>query len=423
MLVHVTTDAARPTRRTTYAEVFAAREFRVLFGGNVVTILAETMTMLALSVLVFQATGSPLWSAVAFTAGFVPQAVGGAFLLSLADRLPPRTAIVAGNLLRVAVCLVLALAPLPVAGALGVVVAVGCVRPVFAAAAAGLLSEVLDGDRYVLGRSAFTVAMSAAQIASLGGGGTLLALFGPRGVMYAAAALAAIGAAWTYAGLRPRSPRRTGRGSAVRESLRRNRDLLARPVVRRFLLGFWLPVSFLTGAESLSVAYTAARGHGTDLGAWLLATLPVGMLVGNLVVGRALAPPTRERLTFPLVLLVGLPLLPLAVPVPMWLVFPLVGLSASGLAYELGLQRAFVDEVGDDVRGQALGLLSTGLMTGQGLGALLVGAVADHIGPGPAMAAAGAVIALTGVLVLRPTRRGPDARGRRRRSARSPEPA
>lgn len=419
----MTTHTAARARRTTYAEIFAVREFRVLFGGNVAAILAETMSMLALSVLVFQATRSPLWSAVAFTAGFLPQAVGGAFLLSLADRLPPRAAIIAGNLARLAVCLVIAATPLPVGGALAVVLAVGCVRPVFGAAATALLADVLEGDRYVLGRSAFTIAMSAAQIASLGGGGVLLALFGARGVMYAAAVLAAVGAAWTYAGLRPRPARRSGRGSPVRETMRRNRALFADPVIRRFLLGFWLPVSFLTGAESLSVAYTAGRGYGTHVGAWLLATLPVGMLLGNLVVGRALAPPTRERLVLPLVLLVGLPLVPLALPVPMWLAFLLVGLSSTGLAYELGLQRAFVDGVADDVRGQALGLLSTGLMTGQGLGALLVGGLADRVGPGPAMAVAGAVIVLAGVLVLRPTRRGPDARDRRRRSARSPEPA
>lgn len=420
----MTTDTATATRRTSYAEVFAVREFRVLFGGNVATILAETMSMLALSVLVFQATRSPFWSALAFTAGFIPQAVGGAFLLSLADRLPPRAAIVAGNVLRVAVCLVIAATPLPVGAALAVVLAAGCVRPVFGGAATALLPEVLEGDRYVLGRSAFTIAMSGAQIASLGGGGALLAAFGPRGVMYAAAVLAGVAAVWTYTGLRPRPPRSAGRGSPVRESLRRNRALLAHPAIRRFLLGFWLPVSFLTGAESLSVAYTASRGYDAQLGAWLLATLPVGMLVGNFVVGRMLTPPTRERATFPLVLLVGLPLLPLAVAPPMWLAFVLVGISATGLAYELGLQRAFVDEVADDVRGQAMGLLGTGLMTGQGVGALLVGALADHAGPGRAMAAAGAVIALTGLVVLRrPKRREPGARDRRRRSARSPEPA
>lgn len=419
----MTTDIAARAVRTTYAEVFATREFRVLFGGNVATVLAETMSMLALSVLVFEATRSPFLSAVAYTSGFLPQALGGAFLLSLADRLPPRAAIVVGNLVRVAVCLVIAATPLPVAGALAVVLVAGCVRPVFGAAATALLPEVLDGDRYVLGRSAFTIAVSAAQIASLGGGGAMLAAFGPHGVMYAAAVLSAFGAVWTYAGLRPRSPRRAGRESAVLESLRRNRALLTHPVIRRFLLGFWLPVSFLTGAESLSVAYAGDRGYGTHLGAWLLATLPVGMLVGNLVVGRALAPVTRERVTFPLVLLVGLPLLPLALPVPMWLAFVLVGMSAAGLAYELGLQRAFVDEVAEDVRGQALGLLSTGLMTGQGLGALLVGGLADHVGSGPAMAAAGAMIVLTGLLVLRPKPPGPDAPGRPRRSARSPGPA
>ena len=52
--------------RATYGEVFADPIFRVLFVTRSVAIAADTLRILALSVLVYAATGSPLWTAVTF---------------------------------------------------------------------------------------------------------------------------------------------------------------------------------------------------------------------------------------------------------------------------------------------------------------------------------------------------------------------
>lgn len=399
------TDSTATARRTSYAEVFAVAEFRVLFCGNVAMILSETMRMLALALIVFAATDSAFLSAFAYTAGFLPEVVGGAFLLSLADRLPPRAAIVAGAVVRTLTTLALAALPLSVPAALGLVLAVSVVRPVFGAAASGLVSEVLDGDRYVLGRSAFTVAMSVAQIASLGAGGAVLAWLGPHAVLYVSAAIAAAGGVWSLVGLRPRPPRRSGgRTTVVAESLRRSRELLAVPRIRTLLFAFWVPVSLLTGAESLAVAYAKSRGYDPDLGTVLLASMPIGMLVGNYIVGRWLAPARRERLAVVLAAVLGGALIPIALPVPMWLAFVFFAVASAGLAYELGLQRMFVDALPDDARGQGFGLLSTGMMAGQGVGALAVGGLAEVTGPGLAVAAAGGV-ALVAALLVRSARR------------------
>lgn len=390
------------TRKTTYTEVFASREFRALLGNNVLMVLSETMQMLALSVLVYDATRSPFLASFAYTAGFLPEVVGGAFLLSVADRLPPRFAIVAGAGVRVAKLVLIAAVPMPAPMMLAVVLVLSVTRPVFTAAASGLLPEVLDGDRYVLGRSLFTVAISVAQIASLGAGGALLAWLQPREVFYAAAALALLGGLWSLAGLVPRPPRsgRTEHG-VLTESLRRNARLLADRGVRRLLLAFWLPVSLLTGAESLAVPYAADRGFAPNTGGVLLMALPFGMLAGDLVVGRFCAPATRERATLPLAMLVGVALVPLALPMSMWLAFTLFLLAAVGLAYELGLQRAFVDAVPETVRAQGFGLLSSGLMAGQGVGSLLAGGVAEAIGPGPALTACGLAVLVAAFVTIR----------------------
>ena len=79
---------------TSYREVLAVGQFRVLFGSYTLFLTGETVRMLALSVIVYTATGSPLMSALAYAAGFLPYAVGGTLLLAFADRWPPRTVIV-----------------------------------------------------------------------------------------------------------------------------------------------------------------------------------------------------------------------------------------------------------------------------------------------------------------------------------------
>ncbi|WP_345407112.1 hypothetical protein [Nonomuraea salmonea] len=66
------------TTRATYREVFAVGQFRVLFTGYTLYLGGETVKMLALSVTVYAGTGSPLLAALAYVAGFLPYALGGA---------------------------------------------------------------------------------------------------------------------------------------------------------------------------------------------------------------------------------------------------------------------------------------------------------------------------------------------------------
>jgi len=120
-------------------------------------------------------------------------------------------------------------------------------------------------------------------------------------------------------------------------------------------------------------------------------------------VGRFAAPAVRERLSLPLAVLIGLPWLAfLAAPGVAWAAV-LAAVSATGVSYQLGLQRRFVDAVPEEARGQAFGLLSAGLMTGQAIGAAVIGVLGEAIGPGPAIFAAGiagvlAALALSGTL-------------------------
>jgi MFS family permease len=159
--------------------------------------------------------------------------------------------------------------------------------------------------------------------------------------------------------------------------------------LRALLLVQWLTPACVTGAEAILVPYAAERGFPAGAAGLLLASVPVGMLVGNLVVGRLVAPRTRERLVSPLIVLLGAPLVGLALPLPLWLAAALLALSGAGFGYTLGVQRPFLDALDPDLRGQAFALQFTGLMTLQGVGPLVTGAIAEVTPTPVAMAGTG----------------------------------
>jgi MFS family permease len=394
------------TAPTRYRDVFAAPEFRVLFGVHTLLVLGESVKMLALAVLVYERSGSPLAAALAYTAGFLPYAVGGALLLSLADRMRPRTLLVWFHTARFAITCLLALGALPVPLAIALVALTGLFAPVGSAAAGGLLADLLDGDGYVLARSLFTMTSAGAQIAGQAAGGVLLLAIGPYGALWLAAASCLVAAAAARFGLRDRPARADpAEASTVGATWRVNRSLLADSPVRGLLLAQWLPISFAVGAEGVMIPYAAALGRPGSAGI-MLAAVAGGMWAGNLVMGRFAAPDRRERLALPLALVPGTSLLFFLFSPGLVAASVLGAVSASGFGYELGLQRRFLAAVPEGRRGQALGLASTGIMTFQGLCMAAAGGMAELLTPGAVMALCGAMSVVAALALHRHLRPG-----------------
>jgi predicted MFS family arabinose efflux permease len=399
-------------QRTTYRSVFAAREFRVLFAALLMYVLGFEFEILGLSVLVYAQTRSAFWTALAFSMGFAPQAAGGALFTSLADRLPPRAVITVGLLTRAAPGLIIGLWPaLPVPVMLALVAAAATVAPVFTAALSGVLPDVLDGDRFVLGRSVFSLTGSATQIIGLGIGGAILAALPARRLLLAAGLSLLAAALIARLGLRPRAARSTGPAArstgpaargVVRATVAGNLELLADRTVRGLLLAQWLPAWFVTGAEALIVPYTGSLGQPASAASPLLAAVPAGMLLGDVIVGRFCRPRARERLAFPLAAAMGVPLLALAFRPPLPIAGVALFATGFGFAYALGIQRAFLDSLPARLRGQAFGLNSTGAMGGQGLVPMAAGGLAAAFGAGAAMAISGTATILAALLLRRP---------------------
>jgi predicted MFS family arabinose efflux permease len=398
------------TQRTTYRSVFAVREFRLLFGGMAMYGLGFTFELLALSVLVYAHSHSAFLAAVAFSTGFVPQLVGGMLFTSLADRLPPRLVITAGLLFRATPGVLIGLLPsVPVPVMLVTVAVPSAVSPVYNAAISAILPDVLDGDRYVVARSVLSLTSAATQITGMAAGGAILALMSARGLMLTAGAALIVSAAIRFGLPSSQVPRGEEPAGVVRATMAGNAALLRDPRIRGLLLATWAPASINVGAEALIVPYTASLGQPSGTAGLLLAAMPVGMLLGDGLVGRFCGPATRERLAFPLALLLGVPMLAMVLRPPVPVVFTLLMVAGTGFSYQLGIQRAFLDSVPPDLRGRAFGLSQAGLMGGQGVLPSLTGAIASLVGPAGTMTGVGAALIVSVLALRRPLRPGAGA--------------
>lgn len=402
----MTTAAAPPAARpATYRYVLAQPYIRVVTATRALAIAADSLRSVALSVLVFADTGSPLLAALTYGISFLPQFVGGMFFGALADRLRPRPVIAGSYAAECLAGLLLATGRLPVGASLALVALIATMTPVFAGASARVTAELLTGDAYVLGRSLNNLASSAAQLVGMAGGGAAVATFGARGALLTAALVhlsAAIAVRLRLPDLLG-TPADAAPRSLLRQTWNGNSVLVRDRQIRRLLLAQCLPPACIAGAESVIVPYCAAHGYPSSAPGILLAAMPVGMIVGNFAVSKLMAPDARERSTRWLILLAGAALLGFSAALPLLISACLLVVGGVGLAFMLGLQRRFLDAIPTSSRGQAFGLLSAGLMVLQGVGPLVVGALAQVIPVGAAILSAGVCTLLTAALPPRST--------------------
>ncbi|MER5951450.1 MFS transporter [Streptomyces sp. NPDC001904] len=378
----------------TYRDLFAAPEFTPLFAACSLQVAAQTVGGLALGSLVYASTGSPLLSALAMFGPALAQVVGALTLLSAADRLPPR-AVLAGLSLFLGLATLLQTVPgLPTAAALTLVLLQGVPSALGGGVRYGLLTDILDKDGYLLGRSVLNMSAGICQITGYALGGVLLTALSPRGTLVIAAGLSVLSAAVARGGLSARPARAAGRPS-LRRTMRGN-ALLWSSVPRRYVyLALWVPNGLIVGCEALFVPYDT--GHAGVL----LASAALGMLAGDILTGRFLPSRLRARLGAPLRLLLAAPYLVFGARPSLPVALAAVAVASVGFSASLLLQERLVALTPDELSGHALGLHTAGMLTMQGVGALLAGALAQLTSPAAAMVVL-AVLSVAVTLVLGP---------------------
>ncbi|MEU1009039.1 MFS transporter [Streptomyces sp. NPDC005890] len=383
-----------------YRSLFRTPEFTPLLLGAAAKTAAQTVGGLALGTLVFRATGSPLLSALSMFGSSLAQVLGATFLLSGADRLPPRTALTAIALVFAAGTAVQALPGLPTGALLTLVALLGLAASLGGGIRWGLLNEILPKDGYLPGRSLFNMMSGLMQVAGFATGGALLAALSPRTCLLLAAALYLASALVLRLGLTARPPRAAGRPSPS-ATWRTNAELWSSRPRRLTYLVLWLPNGMVVGCESLYVSY-APHAAGT-----LFACAALGMFAGDVTVGRLLPVAVRTRLATPLLLLLATPYLLFAAHPPVPVAAVCVTLASAGFGASLVQQERLMRLTPDAMAGQALGLHAAGTLTLQGVSATAAGTLAQLASPAAAMTAMAAGSVCVTLALATAARRAP----------------
>jgi MFS family permease len=399
-----------PSRPATFREVFAVREFRPLFGTFLLSTAGDELARVALTVLVYQRTASPLLSAMTFAIGHLPWLLGGPVLSALADRLPRHRVLIATDVTRAALLALMAIPGTPLPVLLALLFLVSLCAPPFESARSALMADVLEGDRYAVATSLTNITLQLAQVVGFLAAGALVAVLSPSAALLIDGVTFAVSALWLAAGLK-RRPAPVAEGGAGKRSLWQDTGdglrLIGRSPRLLAIMGvLWIGTMFAYASEGVAAPLVEELGHRTTAIGVLLAANPLGVTIGGLVVARLVAPDRRERLVVPLVVLSLAPILAaglvavLAEPgeLAFALVVGLLFVSGLGASWLIPLNVSFVQAVPGAYRGRAFGVAVSGLYGVQAIGALLAGLGAEGLSASGVLALSGGV----GLLAVAP---------------------
>jgi MFS family permease len=373
-----------------FKAVLANREFRALWLAETQSMLGDQLTIVALAVLVFDRTGSPLLSAVVYALTFLPALAGGLGLAQLADRFPRRAVLVTGSLAQAVLIGLMAVPALPMGWLFAFFVFARLANAPGNAAQNALGREVFpDDDVYLRSQDLRGITNNTAMLTGLAAGGLLVTTAGTSW------ALAIDAGTFLVAALAVRLAvlRRPAAADGSAPWFGAVRRVFGDERLRVLLYLSWL-VGLAVIPEGLAAPLAAQLGAGDQAVGWLLAADPLGFVVGTFVLSRFVSTEHRRRL---LGVLAALPLAALAVfALRPGLVAALVLLALAGAtgAYVITVSATFITWVPNDIRGSAGGLYRTGLRVAQGVGVGIGGLVAQWVG------SANATIALAGAVGL-----------------------
>ena len=389
--------------RRGYSSLLRNREYVGLLLSDLISLVGSQLSRVALVVLVYERTNSPLLSSATYAATFLPIVIGAPLLGGLADRLPRRRVLVAADLVRAALFAAMAIHGLPLWVLLGLLLTAVTVEAPANSARGPLMRDILvDDEGYQLGTSLDEAIYQGGQIVGFAVAGGLLVLFTPSTALLLDAASFVVSAlvirllvrhhAAADAGTSDEetpNERAEGRwAKRVRQGLHDARSgfsVAMAPACRRPLLLTWAGVSLSIAPEALAVPWAAQLGAGPLGYGLIFAASPAGSVVGMLLVGRV-SVPVGQRLLVPLTVLALLPLLFAPSAMYLSLALTLAFVSGLGTTYSMLARVAFVRAVDNAHRGRAFGIAAAGVTAGQGLGIALAGALASLTDPAMSIA-------------------------------------
>jgi MFS family permease len=375
-----------------FSGVLRVREFRSLWYADMQSLLGDQLARVALSVLVYDRTGSGLATAGVYALSFLPALFGSMLLGPLADRLPRRGLLVGGDVARALLLAVMALPSVPVPALAVLLVVAVLVGSPWSAAENALVADILADEAYVLGSGLRTATVQAAQLVGFALGGVAVAAIGIRRALALDAATFLVSAIVIRLGVRARPAAQTrGQCGDSGHGWLSGAGAVFHDARLRQLLGFTWLLGVLVVPEGLAAPYAHVLGGGPRTVGLLLAALPAGVLVGSIVFARWLFPATRAALVGPLAIAAGVPLIAINGTPPLPVTVLLLATTGLCTAYQIQVIAEFVRTIPPSIRGQGISLASGGLLAAQGVGLVAGGALTQLVSPGTAIAVAGSL--------------------------------
>lgn len=403
-----------PGRSPSFRDVFAHREFRALWLSYVLSATGDRLALVALTLLVYDRSRSPVLAAVTFAAGFVPYLFGSLLLSGLADRLPRRSVMIACDLARCALVVAMLWPRAPLGAMIALLYAVTLLQPPFDAARSAIVRDMTDARLYPLAIAVLQSTTRVVAVAGSAAGGLLTAVLGARPALGADALTFVASALLIRAGVQARQAAVSAPGGGagpVAQLAQGARLVFGDPTLRTLMCLGWL-AAFYEIPEGIAVPYAGRLGGGAVAAGLLIAASQMGAAVATPLFTKKVGPLTRLRWMGPMAVLTCTVLLvTLLRPglVPSMAVFAASNMFAT---YQIAANTAFVERLPNDKRGQAFGLANAGLVVGQGAAFALAGAIASVVPPATVVGVSGGLGALAACGLALSARRMAPAVGR-----------
>ena len=387
--------------RSSYRDVMAIGEFRSMWLAHALSMIGTNLLNITASVLVYQLTQSAFAAGITLAVMFLPPIIAGPLFSGLADILPRRQMMIVCDLVRAVVIVLVGIPGMPI-WAVWVLLFLSVLPGIpFAAARAALLTQIIQGERYVASTAIIQLTAQVGMLLGLIAGGVIVTFVSPNITLMSTGLLFVLSALILRLGVKSRPAPAREEGVEKRPGLlvmtTGGAKLVFRdPKLRTLALLAWL-------AGLYSVPYGLANPMADEAGAgpaaagFIMAGQSIGALVGGFVLTRLIPPPTRIRMLGPLAILTCVPLLLWVFQMPLWTMIVALTLCGAAGSYQFVANAAFVLCVPKEGRGLAFGLVASGLQAAQGLGILLSSLFVEVTSTGTVIAAAGTLALLSAI--------------------------
>jgi hypothetical protein len=367
-------------------------EFRAIWHAEIQSVIGDQLARVALSVLVWDRTGSYLWTTLAYGLTFLPDVVAGTVLKDVADRFPRRRVMVVCAVIQALLVALMSIPAAPLPLLMGCIVGEALALSPFISARTASLKVILAPDDLQAGTSRLTFVRETGQFLGLAGAGLVIGLIGTTPALLLDAASYLVVAALLHRRVQPRPALRPA--ASAHHPLEPDRR-------RRPLVTYSMLITLTVMPHALVIPLIDEIGAPLWAAGVLLAADPLGMAISSWMLGRRRIDPTsdvqvRRRLPALATLCLGALALFAFAPGLAWMV-ALLFVSGLCAVYQTMARSAYLALLPAAYSGRQVSLVRAAFRGLQGIAVIAGGAVAGWVGSATLTVAVTGAVGVVGV--------------------------